>query len=198
MSIYIRAFQFFNINMKALFNYFKKFLDFVWFKVICSWKFFLLLVVKKRHLEIISQNYFRRWLFDRAFISIDLELQNAIWIRVNGFKSHKINRPILVDLQNLNGEFIEIEVFGFSESKLIKIKIEELHSLASDSFKVNIQNISGIVLAAMHSTLKMPKLTMGLPKPGLVAKPILTIREVLIMQDAFEIKNQEFNLTEFI
>ena len=178
--------------MKSFVNHLKGHFYNVKFKVICSFRFLLLFFFKDRQIEIISQNYFRRWLFDGAFISIDLELHNAIWLRVNGIKSHKVNRPILVDLQNLNGEFIEIEVFGFSESKLIKIKIEELHSLTSDSFKVNIQNISGIELSAIHRTLKMPKLTMGLPRPVLVAKPILASREILIIQDAFEIKNQEF------
>lgn len=189
---------FFRNRINALVIYFKEHFDNVKFKFICSFRFLLLFFFKDRQIEIISQNYFRRWLFDRAFISIDLELHNAICLRVNGFKSHKVNRPILVDLQNLKGEFIEIEVFGFSESKLIKIKIEELHSLSSDSFKVNIHNLSGIELSAIYSTLKMPKLTMGLPRPVLVAKPVLASREILIIQDAFEIKNQEFNLTEFI
>ena len=184
--------------MKSFVNHFKEHFDNVKFKFICSFRFLLLFFLKDRQIEIISQNYFRAWLFDRAYLSVDLKLRNVIWLSVNGFKSHKVNRPILVDLQNLNREFIEIEVFGFSESKLIKIKIEELHSLTSDSFKVNIQNLSGIEVSAIHSTLKMPKLTMGLPRPVLVAKPILASREIVIIQDAFEIKNREFNLTEFI
>jgi hypothetical protein len=152
----------------------------------------VLLVVKKRHLEIISQNYFRRWLFDRAFISIDLELQNAIWVSVNGFKSHKVNRPILVDLQNFNGEFIEIEVFGFFDRKIIQIKIEGVQTLNSDSFNVITHNLTGIVLSPVQIVMKTKRIEIG------VLKPVLVYTDKEIIQSTLKVKSQEFNLIEFI
>jgi hypothetical protein len=192
MNILRRAVQFFNIKMKAIFNCFKELLDVVWFKVVCTCRSFLLLVVKKGHVEIISQNYFRRWLFGRAFISIDLELQNAIWLRVNGFKSHKINRPILVDLQNFNGEFIEVEVFGFFNRKIIQIKIEGLQTLNSDSFNVITHNLTGIVLSPVQIGMKTKPVEIG------VLKPVLVKTDKEIKQSTLKFKSQEFNLIDFI
>jgi hypothetical protein len=189
---WLMYFSFLRYRMKVLKNYLKEFFGLFWFKVVCSYKFLLLFFKKNRQIEVVSQNYFRRWFFDRAFIAINLELNNVIWIRVNGFKSHKVNRPILVDLQNFNGEFIEIEVFGFFDRKIFQIKIEGIKTLNSDSFNVITHNLTGIVLSPVQIGMKTKRIEIG------VLKPVLVYTDKEIIQSTLKVKSQEFNLIEFI
>ena len=178
--------------MKSFVNHFKEHFDNVKFKFICSFRFLLLFFLKDRQIEIISQNYFRAWLFDRAYLSVDLKLRNVIWLSVNGFKSLRINDPIVLDIEKIKGEFVEIEVFGYSTSEILQIKIEGVQTLKSDSFNVITHNLKGIILSPVQIGMKTMRVEIG------VLKPVLVYPDKEIIQSKLKVKSQEFNLTEFI
>ena len=184
--------------MKSFVNHFKEHFDNVKFKFICSFRFLLLFFLKDRQIEIISQNYFRAWLFDRAYLSVDLKLRNVIWLSVNGIKSLRINDPIVVDIENIKGEFFEIELFGYATSEILQIKIEGVQTLKSDSFRVSTQNLIGIELSNIQYALRTNCLKVDMSNPAFSIKHQLKNSDIVLNQNLLEVRNQEFNSIEFI
>ena len=83
---------FFRNRINALVIYFKEHFDNVKFKFICSFRFLLLFFFKDRQIEIISQNYFRAWLFDRAYLEIEVFVyytSEILQIKIEGVQTLK-------------------------------------------------------------------------------------------------------------
>ncbi|MBW7870756.1 MAG: hypothetical protein H3C39_06805 [Flavobacteriia bacterium] len=114
-------------------------------------------------MKVDSFDYFRNWQAEKSYLVIYPNIQNAVWHRIGKFKSARVNRPILIDLQNVKSDLIIYEVFGLFQKKRIEIKIsKELKSdlikktELTDRLQIELKKKSLVLGKSLENTLQIP------------------------------------------
>lgn len=94
-----------------------------------------------RKLKEIKFNNYKNWHFNNAYLIIQFEFRNAIWIDVEGSKRIYNNSPIILNLENFDKDFFEFCVYGFGSKRKYQIEINKEAKIDSTNFKVETHHI---------------------------------------------------------
>lgn len=123
-------------------DYFKHWKSFISFGFIKLTRRIILIFKWNHSIKTIRFNYYKNWQFDNGYLIIDYAFKNAVWFEVLSVKKTSQKQPLVLDLKNIDLDEIEFIVHGLLSKKKIKIKLNNTHSLNSDSFKKSINNIN--------------------------------------------------------
>lgn len=148
----------------------------------------------KRKLKLISVNYYKHWHFDNAYLVVNIECKNAIWIETRWAKYlFTSGNPIILDLAKIEIEKKEeIILHGFFQKQKVIIDVKKILNLASALFKVELLNLNNIKLLSSELKLNFatPQLTLGSPKLNLGSLQ-LTLGSTKVNLENISIKNKE-------
>lgn len=178
--------------MIILFNIPKQLIAFLKFHSVRIRKWFAILFKRNRRLEKLSFDYYKNWHSDNSFLAVEIKFKNAIYFKVNGFKSFNFNKQLILDLQELKTDVIKVEVFGFLQKQIYIIELNKGFQLNSKSFRTAIENISPVEITQHKTILKTPNLWLA------EGKPKITIPNVFINSNKITIKYNKFNTKDYI
>lgn len=135
------------------------------------WKWTVLLFSWKKNLITSHFNYFMNWRFEDCYLVIDFKFKNAIWYKVGNYKSVNFKNPLILNLQNIQGDNIIFEVFGFFRKEVIKIDLQKVAKLETYDFKTSLHQINLIQNRKSEVITNIPKLVGNLPLPYVLTKP---------------------------
>lgn len=111
------------------------------FQIIFLSRWFSILFKKNKKMEIVNFSFNRNWLSDKSFLFIHFKFNNAIYYRVGNIKSENLETPIILNLQNLEFDKINFEVYGFNSKRIIEIVLNKELDLNSLAFCTTIKEI---------------------------------------------------------
>lgn len=152
------------------------------FKVVIV-RFFIVLLRKRRGIELLYLNYDKEHLFDNSYIVINYSFNNALYFRFGD--NVTLEKQIKIfNLKYYNKE-IDFVVYGFFQQKQYKIQFEPQYTLNSDSFKTTISNFTIKLVEREFPKLIHPSLN-------------CIIEKHIINNEKLKIKNKIYNQNEFI
>ena len=107
---------------------------------------FYILFRTDRELIEIKFNYYKNWHFSNAYLVIQFEFKNAIWIDIEGSKRIYNHSPIILNLEKLDKIFFEFCVYGFGCKRKYQIGINKEAQIDNYDFKVGTHQIKNIFL----------------------------------------------------
>lgn len=114
------------------------------FNVTSKWLFTLF--KRNRVLKEIKFNHYKNWHFKTAYLIVQFEFENAIWINVEGSKRICSHFPIIINLENFQKDFFEIIIHGFSSKRKYQIAINTEAQIDNATFKTTTYQIKNIYL----------------------------------------------------
>ena len=150
-------------------------------------KGFIFLFKRNKKLKKISFDYFKNWHFDNSYLVIDFKFKNAIYFKVGEIRSFDFSKPLILNLQNLNTNNIEFEVYGFLQKQIFLIDLNKEINLNSKTFRTVIDNISPVEIIRNKTRTKISNLNIARGKPK------VTIQNVSINTNKIEIMYNNFN-----
>lgn len=162
----------------------------------------------EKKLKLISVNYFKHWQFDNAYLVVNIECKNAIWIETRWEKYlFTSGKPIILDLEKVEIEKKEeIILHGFFQKQKVIIDVKKILKLASELFKVELLNLNNIKFFSPELKLNFttPQLTLGFPKVTLgslkvnLGSPKVNLENISIRNKEIKIKHKPFKLQDYI
>lgn len=107
-----------------------------------AWRWLSLLLKIRKKLQLEYFYYYRYWHFNNAYLIIDFQFKNAIWYKIDNFKSLYSGQPIILNLHNFDSEEIAITVYGFFKKEILKVCIYKTQQLQRGVFHTDIRNLS--------------------------------------------------------
>ena len=147
--------------------------------------FFKLIFTKKRKLELVKLNYSNKHNFDKSILVIEYEFKNAIWFNLKNIKTTTYQKPILINIENITGNELTLNVYGFFQKKQFVISSKIDNTLITNSFKTKFSKFNNNVNFTPSLDLK-------------ISKPALNNQKIKVANQILTINNTNFNQTEFI
>lgn len=171
-------------------HYIRLLLEKLYFLKVIITRFFIILIRRRKEIELFQLDYVNEYIFERSYIVINYRFRNAIFYRFG--KQKTLQKQIKIfDLQNFENEF-DFVVYGFFQKKKYKLKFEPKLKLNSSNFKTIASNLS-----LRLEEKSIPKLTSSLFFCD-IKKPIVITSEVELNQSIIKISNTIFNQTDYI
>lgn len=104
------------------------------------YNFFVILFSSNWRLRVDRLSYYRYWRFSNAYLVIDFKVSNAIWFRLGNANGADFNKPIVLNLYQINDDKILLEFFGVLQKRSCLIDLKKVASLNSETFKTEIIN----------------------------------------------------------
>lgn len=123
--------------------------------VIFKWLF--ILFKRNRVLKEIKFNHYKNWHFKTAYLTVQFEFENAIWINVEGSKRICSHLPIIINLENFEKDFFEIIIHGFRSKRKYQIAINTEAQIDNATFKTATYQIKNIYLQDQIIQKNIPK-----------------------------------------
>lgn len=153
-------------------------------------RFFIVILRKRRGIELLYLNYDKEHLFDNSYIVINYSFNNALYFRFGDNVTLEKQIKIL-NLKNCNKE-IDFVVYGFFSSKHYILTFEPQLVLENSSFKTFFSNLN------LKLTEKnIPKLIHSKVNCK-IKTPFIFTQKINIKQPKIKILNTTFNQKEFI
>jgi len=153
------------------------------FKVLFG--FFKILFKKERALVLVQLNYCQKHLFDKSYLIISFQFENAILYNFKGIKTTATTEPLVLNLEKLKKSIITLTVKGFFQKKVYQLEIEPEKTLLTDSFKTRITHISTKKKFSNKPVLKAQKITK-------------TTRAIQLKKENLQFNYSTFNQTDFL
>lgn len=151
-----------------------------------------ILFKRKKKLEKISFDYYKKWHFDNAYLFIEFKFKNAVWFRIGKFKGYDFSKQIVLDLENIQTKILPFEVYGFFQKQVFEINLNKETRVNTQPFKTTINNINTIVLAEQKTITTIPKI-------GLTANNVNFIFETIsVNQQDIQIDYKPFKIENYI
>lgn len=158
-------------------------------KVIIT-RFFIILIRRKKEIELLQLDYVSEHIFERSYIIINYRFRNAIFYRFG--KQKTLQKQIKIfDLQNFENEF-DFVVYGFFQKKKYKLKFEPNLKLINSNFKTSFSN-----LTLKLDEKSIPKLVPTIFIYNLKKTKVIT-SEIELNQIRIKTKKTIYNQTDYI
>lgn len=162
------------------------------FQLIKVRKLLTILFKRKKKLEKISFEYYRKWHFDNAYLIVDFKFKNAVWFRIGNYKSNDFSKQIVLDLENIHADTIPFEVFGFFQKQVFKINLNKEAKINTQSFKTKINNLNTFKLAKQNIKTQIPKIVFQ------NNKQILKLHKIQFVSNNIKINHKPFKTQDYI
>lgn len=169
-----------------LFNAFVKFQSLKF----CRWV--LILFKRKKQIKKIDFGYYKNWHFNNAYLIIDFQFKNAIWYKVGNIKSLDFSKPLILNLENIDAESIDVEVFGFFQKHVYTIYLEKIAELNSEPFKTQTQNLNNLELIQNKIRFRLSDFEIT------NRKNVLNFENIKVETPTFQINYKPFKIQEYI
>lgn len=121
-----------------------------------------------------------------------MKFKNAIYYKVNGFKSFDFSKQLILDLQEIKTDNIKVEVLGFLQKQVFIIDPNKEFQLNSHPFRTKIENISPVEITRQKIRTKIPNLWLAIDKPK------ITIPSITVQSNQIAINHKKFNTQDYI
>ena len=152
-------------------------------KVLLS--FFKILFKKEKALVLVQLKYSQKHLFDKSYLIISYQFENAILYNFKGIKTTANTQPLVLNLANLKKSTITLTVKGFFQKKVYRLEIVPENVLITDSFKTRIEHINTKKKFSNKPVLKAQKVT-------------TTNRAIQLKKENLQFNYSTFNQTDFL
>ena len=147
---------------------------------------------RRRKLEKISFGYYQKWHFDNAFLFVDFKFKNAVWFRIGNYKSYDFSKPIILNLENIQTDTINFEVFGFFQKQVYKIALNKEAQINTQPFKTKIDNINIVELVQQKTRTRIPKIGLH------IADPTFVFEKIAVKPQNIQINYKPFKTQDYI
>ena len=151
-----------------------------------------ILFKRRKKLEKISFDYYKNWHFDNAYLVVDFKFKNAVWFRIGKFKSFDFSKPIILNLENIQSDTINFEVFGFFQKQVYEIDLNRENQINTQPFKTKIDNINTVELAQQKTRTRIPKIGLH------IANPTFVFEKIAVKPQNIQINYQTFKSQDYI
>lgn len=165
---------------------------FVNFQVLKVTRLLTILFNRRRKLEKISFGYYQKWHFDNAYLFIDFKFKNAVWIKIGNFKNYDFSKQIVLDLENIQTETVQFEVFGFFQKQVYEIKLNKETQINTKPFKTKIDNINIVELVQQKTGTRIPKIEFH------IADPTFVFEKNAVKPQNIQINYKPFKIQDYI
>lgn len=185
--------------MTIIFDILKQLISFLKFHFVRIGKWFAILFKRNRQLKKISFDYYKNWHSDNSYLAVEMKFKNAIYFKVNGFKSFDFNKQLIFDLKEIKTNNIKIEVFGFLQKQVSVIEIKKDFQLNSKPFRTSIKNISYVQLLRQKPQIKGLSFRINSNNPYInIQEPRLITQEIAINSKPIRVKFNQFKIQEYL
>jgi hypothetical protein len=147
--------------------------------------FFKILFKKDKSLVLVQLKYSQKHLFDKSYLIIYYQFENAILYNFKGIKTTTSSQPLVLNLASLKKTTITLTVKGFFQKKVYQLEIEPEKTLLTDSFKTRITHISTKNKFSNKPLLKAQKIA-------------TTTRAIQLKKENLHFNYSTFNQTDFL
>lgn len=145
----------------------------------------MILFKTKRRIRLITLDYSKKHLFDKSYLIIYYQFENAILYNFKGIKTTTSTQPLVLNLEKLKQSTITLTVKGFFQKKVYHLEVESENALITDSFKTRIEHINTKKKFSNKPVLKAQKVT-------------TTTRAIQLKKENIQFNYSTFNQTDFI
>jgi hypothetical protein len=156
------------------------------------YNFFIILFRRKKKLSVNSLYYFRYWRFSNAYVVLDFQVSNAIWFRLGNLSGTKFNKPIVLNLNQINEDQLILEFIGLFQKRSCTIDLRKEASLNSGGFRTEIKHIHKVSVSIPDSRVHISDVNC------IRYKPHLSQKHIQIQNQNLRIKLFHFNIEEHI
>ncbi len=100
-----------------------------------------LIFKRQRKLEILRVEYFKLWRFENSYLVIEFEFKNATWFKIGSLSRTDFKKPVVLNLNKINEEYIVLKVYGLLQKRLVQIDLKREAFLNSLQFKTEVNNV---------------------------------------------------------
>ncbi len=151
-----------------------------------------ILFKRRKKLEKISFDYYKNWHFDNAYLVVDFKFKNAVWFRIGKFKSFDFSKPIILNLENIQSDTINFEVFGFFQKQVYEIDLNRENQINTQPFKTKIDNINTFELIPQKARTQIPKIGLH------IADPTFAFEKITIKPQNIQLDYKPFKIQDYI
>lgn len=155
-------------------------------------RLFCILFKRSKQIEKISFDYYKNWHFDNAYLVVDFKFKNAVWYKVGEFKSFDFSKPIILNLENIQSDTINFEVFGFFQKQVYEINLNRETRINTQPFKTKIDNINIVELVQQKTRTRIPKIGLH------IADPTFVFEKIAVKPQNIQINYQTFKIQDYI
>jgi hypothetical protein len=119
------------------------------------YNFFVILFSRNWRLRVDRLNYYRYWRFSNAYLVIQFKVFNAIWFRIGNISGTDFNKPIVLNLSQINEDEILLEFFAVCQKWTCLIDLKKEASMNSEPFKTKINNVYKATLTIPDSKINL-------------------------------------------
>lgn len=170
----------------------RQFNSFVKFQFLKFGRWISVLFKRRKSINKIAFEYYKNWQFKNAYLVIDFQFRNAIWYKVGNIKSTDFFHSLILNLENIDAETIDFEVFGFFQKQIYTINLNKVAELNSEPFKTQIHNLSSLDLIKS-------KILFDLPNFGIKnTKTTLNFENIKVETSTSQINYKPFKIQEYL
>jgi hypothetical protein len=96
---------------------------------------------RKRSLQIIALRYYRYWHFENAYLIIEFEFRNAIWLKIGDKKFINLKTPLVLNLANVSENTITLTIQGLYQLLTYEIDLSKETRINKYSLSASMQNL---------------------------------------------------------
>lgn len=153
-------------------------------------RFLIIIFKRNKSIQLIRLNYNTNHLFKNGLIIIEYQFNNALWFSFDNKKTLEKSIKIF-NLEKIDSNLTFI-VYGFFRKKKYILKFDPMLKIENQNFKTNFSN-----LFLNLEKNAAPKLTPTLVEIC-ISKPPLKKSKIIIRNQTFDIKHNNYNQNKFI
>jgi hypothetical protein len=146
-----------------LFEGTKKINQFIKLQVLIIGRLLTILFKRRKKLERISFGYYQKWHFNNAYLFLDFRFKNAVWFRIDQFTCYDFSKQLVLDLENIQKDTLNFEVFGFFQKQIYKIHLNKEAQINTPIFKTKIEKINNFELLPHKTTSRITQIGLHIP-----------------------------------
>ncbi len=156
------------------------------------YNFFIILFRRKKKLSVNSLYYFRYWRFSNSYMVLDFHVSNAIWFRLGNLYGTKFNKPIVLNLNQINEDHLLLEFIGLFQKRSCTIDLRKEASLNSGDFRTEIKHIHKVSVSFPDSRVHVSDVNC------IRYRPHLSQKNIQMQNHNLGIKLFQYNIEEHI
>jgi hypothetical protein len=162
------------------------------FNLFLIFKWLALFLKKNKNIEKRTFDYFKCWHAENSYLIVHLKFKNAIYFKIDNHRFFDLQNPIILDLEKLETKKVQIEIFGFRQSKVYTIDIEKEIQLSTKSFNTTIKNISTFKIGQQNMDILIPRFRISKVNPRFKS------HDVFVETNQIQVVFNNFKIQEFI
>lgn len=178
--------------MKRILNKIINLYKIIKFDLFRVFKWLALFLRKNKNIEKQTFDYFKCWHAENSYLIVHLKFKNAIYYKIGNHRFFELQKPIILDLEILETKEVQIEIFGFRQSKVYTIDIKKEIQLSTEPFNTTIKNISTFKIDQQNMDILIPRFRISRVNPRFKS------HDIFVEKNQIQIVFNNFKIQEFI